>query len=168
MYYQNYEDYMQSILGYKPQCPNIYNTNNCVQYCNNNCLSYQDENQLEELFPEIYKILNPIVIESCDEYSGDINIENIEKIENNIYKKIENNKEIILKINININNRNDDRQIKRIPIFNDLIRILILKNLLGGWNKLPPNKPPFPGPGNGTMPPPPQKPGPIRPKYYNF
>ena len=88
-----------------------------------------------------------------------------------VYKAIE----IDLKIETK-NVRQEDRQISgRNNFLRDLIRILILKELLGGGNFPRPPKPPFPprppfpgGPGPNPRPPfPPQNPGgPIRPREF--
>ena len=150
MYYQNYEDYMRTVLGYIPQCSNIYESNDYILE-NNNC---QNKKEIQEMYPEIYKILNPIIVDTCNNCQEPINKNNIEIIINEIYKKIENNKEILIKVNID--NRNDDRQVRRNPLFNDLIRIILLNNLLGGGYYYPPYRPPFPG-GPGPIKPGPRK-----------
>ena len=57
MYYQNYDDYMHSILGY----PNTYD--NCNE-CYNSFVKHQMTNAIsekEQWYPEIYKIVYPMV-----------------------------------------------------------------------------------------------------------
>ena len=124
-----------------------------------------------------------------------------------IYSKIESNNEIMIQINIenrdtekisksstnNIQNRatsessqikkntiSEDRQARRNPLLQDLIRILILNKILGGTLPNRPPRPPYPGPrpphgGPGGRPPfPPPGGMPPRPRtlmsdeYTNF
>ena len=54
MYYQNYEDYIRSVLGYPTQNCDTYpmnyfeNTQNCI-------MPYQNTKELESCYPEIYR-----------------------------------------------------------------------------------------------------------------
>lgn len=162
MYYQSYEDYMRSVLGYPIENRNTYQTN----YLENtqNCITpYQNTKELEEYYPEIYKIINPIVCEVCDKCNVPITRDIIENMIDEVYQKIEINNEIAIKINIenrniekeienrtnvqksNINRNNvisepirkvsevENRQRRpQNPLLRDLIRILILNRLLGG------------------------------------
>ena len=91
MYYQNYEDYMRSILGY-PIRQNYMDTyENC-----NSCMPtdytiqtprYSDE--IMDLYPDIYKIINPMVCKICEANTKPINRELIEKMTDEIYLNIE-------------------------------------------------------------------------------
>ena len=172
MYYQNYEDYMRSVLGYPIENHNTYQMN-YFEDSQNSMISYQNTKELEDCYPEIYKIINPIVCEVCNKYSKSIKKDMIENIVEEVYRIIEMNNEISIKINIDnrsnpketeniINNtktntiRNlNTEQLKRVsevenrqrrpnnPFLRDLIRILILNRLLGGnYNQ----RPPFPRP----------------------
>lgn len=177
MYYQNYEDYMRSVLGYPTQNCDTYpmnyfeNTQKCM-------MPYQNTKELEDCYPEIYKIINPIVCEACDRCNRPITRDTVDNIVEEVYKRIEINNEIAIKINIdnrkvenrtesrvsttklssnrNINNEQarktdeiENRQRRpRNPFLSDLIRILILNRLLGGGFFL----------GNPPRPRPPMKP----------
>ena len=172
MYYQNYEDYMRSVLGYPIQNQSTYpmhyyeNTQNCI-------MPYQNTKELEDCYPEIYKIINPMVCEVCDRYNTTITREMLENMVEEVYQKIEINNEIAIKINIDnrniekevenrVNNgkintvRNlNNEQVRKTPeienrqrrpnntLLRDLIRILILNRLLGGNI---PSRPPRPRP----------------------
>jgi len=180
MYYQNYEDYMRSVLGYPIENQDTYRMN-CFEDTQNYVMPYQNTKELEDCYPEIYKMINPIVCEVCDKYGTSITRDMIENMVEEVYQKIEINNEILIKINIDnrsnekiVENRvNDIKQnnIKNInneqtrkspevenrqrrpnnPLLRDLIRILILNRLLGGFfpgrppRPRPPVRPPFPG-----------------------
>lgn len=178
MYYQNYEDYMRSVLGYPMENQDTYrmnyfeDTQNCI-------MPYQDTKELEDCYPEIYKIINPIVCEVCDRCSRPITRDVVDNMVEEVYQKIKINNEIAIKINIenrsneketenrtsnaklNTNKSVSNEQIKRNvevenrqrrpnnPFLEDLIRILILNRLLGGFfpgrppRPRPPMRPPF-------------------------
>ena len=175
MYYQNYEDYIRSILGY----PVINNTNN--QYANNNYSTYHYEyvtnkptyNQnIINLYPEIYKILNPMVRKICESNTKPITEELLNKMTDEIYLNIEsdintdaqntdsrtsiqptttnNTSRRSNRTNSTLNNGDikthsenlsDNKKENRIskppknPILRDLIKILILNQLLYGNSK---------------------------------
>ena len=160
MYYQNYEDYMRSVLGYPIENRDTYqmnyreDTQNCVIPC-------QNTKELEECYPEIYKIINPIVCEVCDRCNVTVTRDIVENMVEEVYQKIEINNEIAIKINID--NRSNEKEVEnrvntiksnsnRItsnesirknsepenrqrrpnnPLLRDLIGILILNRLLG-------------------------------------
>lgn len=189
MYYQNYEDYMRSVLGYPIDSSYIYD-NNTVQ----NERNYSMQENIEELYPDIYRMINPLVCKECDEYTGTITKEVVESMVDRIYSNIEMNEEIM--ININVENRNNKEKVvvnnSRIvnnevqknkdnlrnmevenrqrrpnnPLLRDLIRILILNRLLGGGSQGRPPRPPFPGPGRPPVRP--TFPGPIQPRQINY
>lgn len=180
MYYQNYEDYMRSVLGYPTENQDTYRMN-CFEDTQNYVMPYQNTKELEDCYPEIYKMINPIVCEVCDKYSTSITRDMLENMVEEVYQKIEINNEILIKINIdnrsnekivenrvsdikqnNIKNINNEQTRKspevenrqrrpNNPLLRDLIRILILNRLLGGFfpgrppRPRPPVRPPFPG-----------------------
>ncbi len=180
MYYQNYEDYMRSVLGYPTENQDTYRMN-CFEDTQNYVMPYQNTKELEDCYPEIYKMINPIVCEVCDKYGTSITRDMLENMVEEVYQKIEINNEILIKINIdnrsnekivenrvsdikqnNIKNINNEQTRKSSevenrqrrpnnPLLRDLIRILILNRLLGGFfpgrppRPRPPVRPPFPG-----------------------
>ena len=211
MYYQNYEDYISSILGYPVQnnmgCSLGYNTDQTNTYSNAN-IEYltsmpRYSNEILDLYPEIYKIVNPMVCKICEANTKPITSELIEQMTDEIYLNLESDTNIddeIINIRVNLpnseaeanrnrqvqknaqntsgntskrirDNRQDnssknrveetanatsqpreDRQIRRRNnTLRDLIKILILNQLLG-WRRpqrpprpFPPPRPPFPG-----------------------
>lgn len=184
MYYQNYEDYMRSVLGYPIE--STYD-NYIIQNREYN-VNYQNNSELESMYPEIYKKINPVVCEVCERSNNPITKEVIDNMVEEVYQKIDINNEIYLKINIdnnisqkevqqnrntntkvnqvtNITNNNEQmtRQVNEIenrqrrpnnPLLRDLIRILILNRILGGGGF--PHRPPKPRP---------PFPGPGRPPF---
>ena len=210
MYYQNYEDYIRSILGYPVQnnmgCSLGYNTDQTNTYSNAN-IEYltsmpRYSNEILDLYPEIYKIVNPMVCKICEANTKPITSELIEQMTDEIYLNLESDTNIddeIINIRVNLpnseaeanrnrqvqknaqntsgntskrirDNRQDnssknrveetanatsqpreDRQIRRRNnTLRDLIKILILNQLLGGRRpQRPPRpfppRPPFPG-----------------------
>ena len=210
MYYQNYEDYISSILGYPVQnnmgCSLRYNTDQTNTYSNAN-IEYltsmpRYSNEILDLYPEIYKIVNPMVCKICEANTKPITSELIEQMTDEIYLNLESDTNIddeIINIRVNLpnseaeanrnrqvqknaqntsgntskrirDNRQDnssknrveetanatsqpreDRQIRRRNnTLRDLIKILILNQLLGGRRpQRPPRpfppRPPFPG-----------------------
>lgn len=211
MYYQNYEDYIRSILGYPVQnnmgCSVAYNSDQTNTYSNAN-IEYltstpRYSNEILDLYPEIYKIVNPMVCKICEANTKPITSELIEQMTDEIYLNLESDTNIddeIINIRVNLpnseaeanrnrqvqknvqktsgntskrirDNRQDnstknrveetakatsqpreDRQIRRRNnTLRDLIKILILNQLLGGRRPqrpprpFPPPRPPFPG-----------------------
>ena len=192
MYYQNYEDYMRSVLGYpKPQ--NTYETFEYAKIPYETPQAYANtsrySSQIMELYPEIYKIVNPMICKICETNTKPLTRELIEQMTEEVFVNLESQPEMDTVVNIRVNaetantepnNRNmsvssnnitktkkevaraektenreirEDRQRRPNNILRDLIKILILNNLLGGSF---PNRPP--------RPPQPPRP-PMRPPY---
>ena len=169
MYQESYEDYIRSILGY----PNYgYNNDNRMP---NQYQSMPVNSELEACYPEIYKVVYPMVRKACYENTSPLTEELIDQLTDEIYLSVENDNEINVTINLgnevggNINNRSKSANIPEKPKENrgedrqfrnrglqDLIRILLIRELLGR-------------PGNpGHRPPrPPMEPGrpPMRPPF---
>ncbi len=186
MYYQNYEDYMRQVLGYPPG-DSTYYENQFTQE-NTNAKYEQMQNRIQEKkewYPEIYKVVYPMVCKACDEQGGnEITEDAVENITNVIYTNLE-----IGDVNLTGNDiktqsqelRNGDvpnprvkiqeqREVRGMkqnnPILKDLIRILVLREFFDRRPPKPPRppfpgnqRPPFPG-GPGMVPPPPM------PRYY--
>lgn len=206
MYYQSYEDYIRNILGYS----NTYNNSSIVyDYPITSMPKYS--NEILDLYPDIYKIVNPMVCKICEANTKPITRELIEQMADEIYLNLESdmesNDEVInVRVNLpkstettgnsvnaqknvqNISNNNskrirdnrqeskqenrqetanknrvedvakdnleinNSRQIRRRNnTLRDLIKILILNQLLGGRRPQrpprpnPPPRPPYPG-----------------------
>lgn len=188
MYDNQYEEYIRSVLGY----PSITNRNQNQMYQNKypNPSQIHMRSDLEECYPEIYKIIYPMVQKACDRNINANSREEIEQITDEIYAAIEDNNQINVNIHLgntisttnrsqNSNevskekipkktsdkqegeNRNVETENKRSPKNNnlrDLIKILLIRELLGRPHSHFPPRPPH-------HPRPPMRP-PIMPRNY--
>lgn len=103
MYNETYDEYIRSILGYPPiSLHNNYqdynNRNN--NYSNSNFTMASDK-ELEKCYPEIYKIVYPMITTKCNNVRGKITNEDIENMTDEIYYALESRNEIQLNINLN-------------------------------------------------------------------
>ena len=209
-----YEDYMQNLLEedyypyqytYEPISRDVncfsevedymqypYNNNNCCNYgfpynYNKNSYSRNLVADLENLYPEIYKIVYPMIQKACMQNNKPITEDVLEEMTNDIYSNIE--ADNIVNLNINIENRAENGSTNCIENKNesrfhnmqkkssseskenreyrqdnnpirDLIRILLIRELLGRRTVQRPLRPFPPGPG-------PFSPNPPRPPIPN-
>lgn len=192
MYDNNYEEYIRSILGY-PSSTN-FNQNQMFQNTYQNPSQVSMRNDLEECYPEIYKIIYPMIKKACDENIGTNTREEIEQMTDEIYSALEDNNQINVNINLGntvstsntngmenrreiqngeiqkkipekqvVENRSPETQARRRPFNNnlrDLIKILLIRELLRRPNNKFPPRPPYHRP-----PRPPMRP-PIMPRNY--
>lgn len=170
----DYEEYMRSVLGYNQMPNNIY-TNTYddyyydTQYLNNNRQNVNEE-FLNTMYPDIYRIVYPMVCKVCTQYGQrEITRELIDSMTDEVYSNVEPDDRVttttttratVLK-NGDVRNpnakepevRSETRQSNF--LLRDLIRILILRELGRRPNR--------PGPGPGPMPP--RPPRPPQPPY---
>lgn len=194
---ESYEEYIRSILGY-PQT-NFYggmspltNYNNMNYYAEfdntnfsslNNSTRINNQDELEKCYPEIYKLVYPMVVKKCQNTKTKLSADDIENMTDEIYFALENREGVELNINLTndvrtketvstdkTNNRADvkvrettekreTRQINR--GLRDLIKILLLRELLNR----PGHRPPFRPPHHHPRPPMTPRP-PFRPRYF--
>ena len=153
-----YEEYMRSVLGYQPM-NNTYDMN--YENWDMSSMNSQQMQELEDCYPEIYRIVYPMVQSACMRNTRPITRELIDSMTDEIYYALEdkemlenrNKEEKTVKSTETVENR---QVFVRNTRLNDLIRILLLRELLG--------RPGFPGPG-GRPPRPPMRPSrpPMRP-----
>lgn len=100
MYDNQYEEYIRSVLGY----PSTANMNQNQMYQNEypNPSQINMRNDLEECYPEIYKIIYPMVKKACDGNMGANSREEIERMTDEIYSALEDSNQI--NVNINLGN----------------------------------------------------------------
>lgn len=190
MYDNQYEEYIRSVLGY----PSTANMNQNQMYQNEypNTSQINMRNDLEDFYPEIYKIIYPMVQKACDGNMRVNSREEIEQMTDEIYSAIEDNNQINVNINLGntisttnmnrtqnrneiskeeiqkkssekqeVENRNTEGESRISPRNNnlrDLIKILLIRELLRRrHNHFPPRPPHNPRP--------PMRP-PIMPRNY--
>ena len=190
MYDNQYEEYIRSVLGY----PSTANMNQNQMYQNEypNSSQISMRNDLEDFYPEIYKIIYPMVQKACDGNMMANSREEIEQMTDEIYSAIEDNNQINVNINLGntisttnmnrmqnrneiskeeiqkkspekqeVKNRNTEGESRISPRNNnlrDLIKILLIRELLRRrHNHFPPRPPHNPRP--------PMRP-PIMPRNY--
>ena len=158
MYNSNYEQYMRNVLGYVPN--NTYQMNDSM-YEYNQARGY-DEATIEGFFPEIYRTVYPFVKNACMRISGNINRDIIEQITDEVYRAVEENDS-----NRKVTETRNTQQPKRMEetrqrnyLLRDLIKILILRELIG---RPGPSRPPM-SPPRPPMRPPMPPPSPPRPR----
>lgn len=186
MSYQNYEEYMRSVLGYSPYVGNDYTytdeQEDIYNYSNDTMqvTPTAPTQDLTPFYPEIYKIIYPMVCKVCNiNLNRELTKELLDQMTDEIYQNMEpeeeecpTRKEPPLK-NGDVRNPNakePEVQVKESRITNFLLRDLIRILLLREWGRpgRPPMRPPFPppggrppmGPGGPGMPP---RPGNGRP-----
>ncbi len=192
MNYQNYEEYMRSVLGYSPYADRNYTytdeQEDIYNYANEIAMNNMPSQDLTAFYPEIYKIIYPMVCKVCNMNSNsEITKDLLEQMTDEIYRNVEPEEQQTTRIEpplkngdvINPNAKEAKQQVRETRqtnfLLRDLIKILILKEL--GRPNRQPVRPPFP-PGGGRPPiggpgmPPPNRPGrppmgpPQRPRYF--
>lgn len=137
MDYQNYNDYMQNILGYSPT--NYSNSRN--SYSN----TYQSWDTLEKMYPHTYRVVYPMVVSTCSMIAMPVTEEMLNRMTNDIYDRAIMDDNISAEIESrdeisSSQNDNESRPMmphRRNRFFNDFIRVLILRELLDRRPKFP-------------------------------
>lgn len=173
MYNETYDDYIRSILGYPPMNSLNYSYQNYNDYNNQNIYNTTNDSDIEKCYPEIYKIVYPMITKKCIDINGMPSSEDIENMTDEIYYALEEKDE--MKSNINLSNdvrstksaisttkisekksevktlqtveqKRETRQINR--GLRDLIKILLIREILNRPGRPPVRpRPPIPGPG---------------------
>ena len=154
MYNSNYEGYMRNVLGYNIMPQDTYSINDSMYEMP---LQRNIEiTALERVYPEIYRVVYPMIQKVCMKVGNTINEEIIERMTDEVYRFLEeeNKDSDGLKRNTDIKTGNSNQTRNRNYLLRDLIKILILRELLGDR---PPMRPPMP---------PPRPPMPPRPPRY--
>lgn len=177
MYSNSYEQYIRSILGYPMQ--QSFENNQMYGYNTSYSQTYRQNSnsELEDCYPEIYKIIYPMVNKACMTNTRPVSRELVEDLTEEIYSAIEGNNEINITINLEndvrksevsadkaqnrgevkvkensksiskeeVSKVKEDRQARPINRgLRDLIRILLIRELLRRRRRPPMTRPPFP------------------------
>lgn len=144
-YYNQIEDYNQFNYSYP------YN------YVKNSTSRNLSED-IENLYPDIYRLIYPMIKKACRQNMPHVTEDTLDEITNDIYNNIE--AENIINLNIDITNgKNENKTISNIKKNNtkeqenrhinnslrDLIKILLIRELIGKNNYDRPPRPYFPG-----------------------
>ena len=119
MYNQSYEEYIRSILGYPQNDIYSYNNYTYQDYNMQNNLNRNNNinSELEDCYPEIYRIIYPMITKKCNEIMGTVTKEDIENMTDEIYYAMEEKEEV--KLNRNLTNElktsNNSRVSERKP-----------------------------------------------------
>ena len=157
MDYQSYDDYMRNTLGFSSMnspmgmqgtsCPNMNCQNMCITPYSNmssNQMMWQDSScDLERMYPDSYRVVYPMVVSTCRNVSMPVTEDMIDRMTDEIYDRAVADGRINVDISVELETREDskeeDRQMinrpprrrRRNRFFRDLIRILLLRELIG-------------------------------------
>lgn len=135
-----YENYMRSVLGYRStNFQNTYeydiNYDDYNLMCNDFSFINTQNEEIENCYPDIYKLVYPMIQKACINNTKPMNRELIDELTNEVYFAIEDNEIGENRGEKNKNENNKDKEDRSIQIknrtLNDLIRILILREILG-------------------------------------
>lgn len=181
MYNETYDDYIRSILGYTPargyedsyqdyRNQNMNMNYNMTSNMNTNYMNTTSDMDLESCYPEIYKIVYPMVCKKCDSVRMPVTNDDIQNMTDEIYFALEGRAEVQLNINLgnevrssetsntNMTRTSDKKpdvkiseassQNRETRQFNrslrDLIQILLIRELLRRRRRRPPMHGPRP------------------------
>lgn len=137
MYDNSYEEYMRTVLGYTPSNMSDIYRNDCY-YNEPASINFQNS-ELENMYPDIYRKVYPLVCSRCADLA-DVNIsaKQLDELTDTIIASIN----IDLKIETKSSKTQEDRAPRQNDFLRDLIKILIIREILSR-----PRRPNFhPGP----------------------
>ena len=122
MAYNDYEDYMREVLGYTAIHNSCNTCGNNSNYYNNMQMpnySMKETLDIEQMYPEIYKAINPMVCKMCDENTEQITEDLVSRMTDKIYNTVVSNIETGDIININIETRDNEAEDRSVE--NDIV-----------------------------------------------
>lgn len=131
----DYEEYMRNVLGYQPiKYDNTYNMNyNMINNDSKPIFNNYQVQELENCYPDIYRIIYPMIQKVCSQNIGNITKEVIDRMTDEVYFAVE-DREMLENREEKQDTTVENRKISRNHGLNDLIRILILRELLLNQN----------------------------------
>lgn len=141
MDYQDYDEYMRSLIGY----PNMRASMNPSMFVNSSMETYSDD--LERMYPEVYRVVYPMVCFACDNIRTPVTEEMIDMMTDDIYDRVEADGRINIDISVEVRSESSNseriqenrqrRPRRRNRFLRDLIRILLLRELLRRRHRFP-------------------------------
>ena len=134
MNYQDYDEYMRSLMGY----PNMRTSMNQPMNPGMTQFSSMDTctDDLERMYPETYRVIYPMVCFACDNIRTPVTEETVDMMTDDIYDRVEADGRIKFDISVEVRNDEDTqenrqrRPRRRNRFLRDLIRILLLRELI--------------------------------------
>lgn len=129
----DYEEYMRNVLGYQPiKYDNTYNMNyNMINNDSKPIFNNYQVQELENCYPDIYRIIYPMIQKVCSQNIGNITKEVIDRMTDEVYFAVEDREMLENRNKEEKQNISEEkRKISKNQSLNDLIRILILRELL--------------------------------------
>ena len=134
MNYQDYDEYMRSLIGY----PNMRTSLSPSMFPME---AYSDD--LERMYPEVYRVVYPMVCFACDNIRTPVTEEMLDMMTDDIYDRVEADGRINVDISVEVRNNEEvqenrqRRPRRRNRFLRDLIRILLLRELLRRRHRRP-------------------------------
>lgn len=142
MNYTSYDEYMRSVLGYPDMRMNMNSNINMMNQCDN-FNPYSDD--LERMYPEVYRVVHPMVCRACDNVTMPVTEDMLDSMTDDIYDRVEADGRINIEVTVEAefrdteSNSSESRQMsrprprprRRNRFLRDLIRILLIRELLG-------------------------------------
>lgn len=134
MNYQDYDEYMRSLIGY----PNMRTSMSPSMFTME---AYSDD--LERMYPEVYRVVYPMVCFACDNIRTPVTEEMLDMMTDDIYDRVEADGRINVDISVEVRNNEEiqenrqRRPRRRNRFLRDLIRILLLRELLRRRHRRP-------------------------------
>ena len=181
MYNNVYQEYINNMLGMQPKIQSDFEYDT---YRNSNIFQNQNSTNIEfeKFYPDLYKLLYPMIQTVCMRNTKPITEETIDEMVKDIYSNFSTDEEVVLNINLTNDvksnkmvesqkNTSNKLTTKTMPlearnaenkeernlrpnnyVLKDLIRILLIRELIGRPGNIPPFRPGFPPrPGLGNL-----------------
>lgn len=144
MDYLYYDDYMRDALGYS----NMNYPNTCMNTQATYQGMYPSYDNLERMYPNTYRVVYPMVVLMCNRVTMPITESVLDRMTDDIYDRAKVDGRINIEDSLETENREDGstrenfdeetrQRPRRNPFFRDMIRILLIRELLGRRPKFP-------------------------------
>ncbi len=137
MNYQDYDEYMRSLMGYPNMRASMFSCPNMEAYSDN----------LERMYPEVYRVVYPMVCFACDNIRTPVTEEMVDMMTDDIYDRVEADGRINVEVSVEVRDSQSKssemqetrqrRPRRRNRFLRDLIRILLLRELLRRRHRFP-------------------------------